>query len=174
MPHGISLSADAAHVHGHGAGEIAIPITDIFARPGDPESCQWAIFLRNHDELTLEMVTDEGARLSVDAVYATMSRPAQSRHPPRLGSAAAQRSPQHRADERAAHVDAGDSGSSTMADEIGMGSKHSISRRPATACARPCNGRPTAMAASRAPIRNASYLPVNHGSRLMAYQAVEC
>jgi len=31
-------------------------------RPGDasiPETCQWALFLRNHDELTLEMVTDE-------------------------------------------------------------------------------------------------------------------
>src|SRR5688500_20411815 len=24
-----------------------------------PDACQWAIFLRNHDELTLEMVTDE-------------------------------------------------------------------------------------------------------------------
>ncbi len=36
------------------------PITDIFAQtPPIPETCQWAIFLRNHDELTLEMVTDE-------------------------------------------------------------------------------------------------------------------
>jgi len=36
------------------------PIVDILARtPEIPESCQWAIFLRNHDELTLEMVTDE-------------------------------------------------------------------------------------------------------------------
>jgi trehalose synthase (EC:5.4.99.16) len=36
------------------------PITDIFDQtPGIPETCQWAIFLRNHDELTLEMVTDE-------------------------------------------------------------------------------------------------------------------
>jgi maltose alpha-D-glucosyltransferase/alpha-amylase len=35
------------------------PITDILERtPTIPESCQWAIFLRNHDELTLEMVTD--------------------------------------------------------------------------------------------------------------------
>ncbi len=35
------------------------PITDIFDRtPAIPESCQWALFLRNHDELTLEMVTD--------------------------------------------------------------------------------------------------------------------
>jgi maltose alpha-D-glucosyltransferase / alpha-amylase len=36
------------------------PITDIFEQtPEIPETCQWAIFLRNHDELTLEMVTDE-------------------------------------------------------------------------------------------------------------------
>src|SRR5690554_164484 len=36
------------------------PITDIFDQtPAIPETCQWAIFLRNHDELTLEMVTDE-------------------------------------------------------------------------------------------------------------------
>jgi maltose alpha-D-glucosyltransferase/alpha-amylase len=36
------------------------PITDIFDQtPPIPATCQWAIFLRNHDELTLEMVTDE-------------------------------------------------------------------------------------------------------------------
>ena len=35
------------------------PITDIMAQtPALPDGCQWAIFLRNHDELTLEMVTD--------------------------------------------------------------------------------------------------------------------
>ena len=27
--------------------------------PDIPDSCQWAIFLRNHDELTLEMVTSK-------------------------------------------------------------------------------------------------------------------
>ncbi|MBX9572639.1 MAG: alpha-glucosidase C-terminal domain-containing protein, partial [Candidatus Obscuribacterales bacterium] len=36
------------------------PIIDIMHRtPEIPAACQWAIFLRNHDELTLEMVTDE-------------------------------------------------------------------------------------------------------------------
>jgi maltose alpha-D-glucosyltransferase / alpha-amylase len=35
------------------------PITDIMRQTPDiPANCQWAIFLRNHDELTLEMVTD--------------------------------------------------------------------------------------------------------------------
>lgn len=36
------------------------PIVDILEQtPAIPDSCQWALFLRNHDELTLEMVTDE-------------------------------------------------------------------------------------------------------------------
>lgn len=40
--------------------EDRYPITDIFEQTPDiPDNCQWAMFLRNHDELTLEMVTDE-------------------------------------------------------------------------------------------------------------------
>ncbi|HZZ07158.1 MAG TPA: maltose alpha-D-glucosyltransferase [Candidatus Binataceae bacterium] len=40
--------------------EDRFPLTDIWAQtPPIDESCQWAIFLRNHDELTLEMVTEE-------------------------------------------------------------------------------------------------------------------
>lgn len=40
--------------------EDRLPIVDILSRtPAIPETCQWAMFLRNHDELTLEMVTDE-------------------------------------------------------------------------------------------------------------------
>lgn len=39
---------------------IRDPIVEIIERtPEIPESCQWCMFLRNHDELTLEMVTDE-------------------------------------------------------------------------------------------------------------------
>ncbi|PZQ17056.1 MAG: maltose alpha-D-glucosyltransferase [Ancylobacter novellus] len=42
------------------AREDRFPITDIMRQtPEIPENCQWAIFLRNHDELTLEMVTDK-------------------------------------------------------------------------------------------------------------------
>ena len=41
------------------AQEDRFPITDILRQTPDiPNSCQWALFLRNHDELTLEMVTD--------------------------------------------------------------------------------------------------------------------
>jgi maltose alpha-D-glucosyltransferase/alpha-amylase len=40
--------------------EQRYPISEILAQtPPIPEHCQWGIFLRNHDELTLEMVTDE-------------------------------------------------------------------------------------------------------------------
>jgi maltose alpha-D-glucosyltransferase/alpha-amylase len=40
--------------------EDRLPIIEILKRtPALPETCQWAMFLRNHDELTLEMVTDD-------------------------------------------------------------------------------------------------------------------
>ena len=40
--------------------EDRFPLIDILEQtPAIPEDCQWAIFLRNHDELTLEMVSDE-------------------------------------------------------------------------------------------------------------------
>jgi maltose alpha-D-glucosyltransferase/alpha-amylase len=41
------------------AQEDRFPIADIMRQTPDiPSNCQWALFLRNHDELTLEMVTD--------------------------------------------------------------------------------------------------------------------
>src|ERR1700677_24229 len=40
--------------------EDRLPITDIMAQTRDiPGNCQWGLFLRNHDELTLEMVTND-------------------------------------------------------------------------------------------------------------------
>ena len=40
--------------------EDRTPIVDIISQlPPIPETCQWCLFMRNHDELTLEMVTDE-------------------------------------------------------------------------------------------------------------------
>jgi maltose alpha-D-glucosyltransferase / alpha-amylase len=50
------------------AMEDRTPILDILAQtPAIPESSQWAMFLRNHDELTLEMVTDEERALMLQA-----------------------------------------------------------------------------------------------------------
>jgi len=51
--------------------EDRFPIIDIMEQtPSIPKNCQWAMFLRNHDELTLEMVTDE-ERDYMYRVYAT-------------------------------------------------------------------------------------------------------
>jgi maltose alpha-D-glucosyltransferase / alpha-amylase len=52
--------------------EDRFPIEDILAQtPPIPANCQWALFLRNHDELTLEMVTDE-ERVSMYRAYAPL------------------------------------------------------------------------------------------------------
>ncbi len=54
--------------------EDRLPIVEILRRtPPIPENCQWAMFLRNHDELTLEMVTDE-ERDYMYRVYASDQR----------------------------------------------------------------------------------------------------
>lgn len=56
------------------AQEDRHPITEIMRQtPEIPENCQWTIFLRNHDELTLEMVTDR-ERDYMYKVYATDPR----------------------------------------------------------------------------------------------------
>src|SRR5262245_4629579 len=56
------------------AQEDRFPITDILRQTPDiPGSCQWALFLRNHDELTLEMVTDH-ERDYLWSTYATDPR----------------------------------------------------------------------------------------------------
>src|SRR6202453_1103918 len=54
--------------------EDRLPITDIMAQtPAIPESCQWGLFLRNHDELTLEMVTSD-ERDYMNLAYASDAR----------------------------------------------------------------------------------------------------
>ncbi len=56
--------------------EDRYPITDIFDQtPPIPPTCQWAMFLRNHDELTLEMVTDEER----DYMYRVYAKDAKAR-----------------------------------------------------------------------------------------------
>src|SRR4029079_6185578 len=55
-------------------GEDAPPIAKTSRQPPAlPATCQWAIFLRNHDELTLESVTDE-ERDSMYRIYAAAPR----------------------------------------------------------------------------------------------------
>ena len=56
--------------------EDRVPIVDILQQtPPIPETAQWAVFLRNHDELTLEMVTDEER----DYMYRMYAHVAQAR-----------------------------------------------------------------------------------------------
>lgn len=56
--------------------ENRFPIIDILEQTPDiPKNCQWAIFLRNHDELTLEMVTDEER----DYMYRSFARDPEQR-----------------------------------------------------------------------------------------------
>ncbi len=56
--------------------EVRSPLVDILsATPPIPADCRWALFLRNHDELTLEMVTDEER----DYLYRTYARDARGR-----------------------------------------------------------------------------------------------
>jgi len=51
--------------------EDRYPVVDILDQtPAIPDNCQWAIFLRNHDELTLEMVTDRER----DYMYSSYAR----------------------------------------------------------------------------------------------------
>jgi maltose alpha-D-glucosyltransferase/alpha-amylase len=57
--------------------EDRFPIVDVLAQtPTIPEGCQWALFLRNHDELTLEMVTDEER----DSMFRAYARDPAMRH----------------------------------------------------------------------------------------------
>ena len=83
--------------------EDRFPVMEILQEtPAIPANCQWALFLRNHDELTLEMVTDEER----DYMYRVYAHDRRMRinlgHPPAPGAAARKRPPQDRADERAA------------------------------------------------------------------------
>jgi maltose alpha-D-glucosyltransferase/alpha-amylase len=56
--------------------EDRFPVVDILQQtPEIPKDCQWAVFLRNHDELTLEMVSDEER----DSMYRSYARNRQAR-----------------------------------------------------------------------------------------------
>ena len=83
--------------------EDRYPVIDILQQtPEIPDSAQWAIFLRNHDELTLEMVTDEER----DYMYRAYAADPQTRVNVgirrRLAPLHAERPAQDRADERSA------------------------------------------------------------------------
>ena len=85
--------------------ESRYPISEILAQtPAIPKNCQWGIFLRNHDELTLEMVSDE-ERDYMYAEYAKDPRmKTQRRHRPPARAAAGEQPRPDRAVHRPAAV----------------------------------------------------------------------
>ena len=57
------------------AQEDRHPVVEIMQQtPEIPTTCQWAIFLRNHDELTLEMVTEQASATTCTSMYAADPR----------------------------------------------------------------------------------------------------
>ena len=138
--------------------EQRYPITEILAQtPAIPDGCQWGIFLRNHDELTLEMVTDEER----DYMYAEYAKDPRMRRnvgiaPPAV-PAARERPPGGRAVPRAALLACRAARSSTTATRSGWATTSTSAT--ATACARRCSGRPTATPASRRADFAQLYLP---------------
>ena len=85
--------------------ESRFPISEILAQtPPIPDMAHWGIFLRNHDELTLEMVTDEER----DYMYAEYAKDPRMKanvgHPPAAGAAAGERPQPDRTVHRAAAV----------------------------------------------------------------------
>ena len=130
--------------------EQSYPITEILAQtPEPPGSAQWAIFLRNHDELTLEMVTEE-ERDYLFAEYAKDpadeaahgDRPAPG-PPARPGPAAV----------RAPLLPAVHPARAARSSTTGTRSRWATTSTWATAtrCARPCSGPRTATAGSAGP-----------------------
>ncbi len=80
--------------------EDRFPIVDILAQtPEICDTCQWALFLRNHDELTLEMVTDE-ERDYMNRIYANDARAGQPGDSPPPGPLDGKQPAADRADER--------------------------------------------------------------------------
>ena len=142
--------------------EDSHPIADILRQTPDiPASCQWALFLRNHDELTLEMVTDEER----DYLYQAYASDPQMRI---NGGIRRRLAPLLENDRQRIELLTGLlfslPGTPVVyyGDEIGMGDNIYLGDR--NACARRCSGRPIATAASRARIphvflRRSSWTP---------------
>ena len=87
--------------------ENRFPIIDIVEQtPPIPENSAWAIFLRNHDELTLEMVTDEERGLHVQGLRQRSADPDQRRDRTPSRPVAGKQPPGDGADERPAPVPA--------------------------------------------------------------------
>ncbi len=135
--------------------EDRFPVVDILEQtPRIPDNCQWAIFLRNHDELTLEMVSDEER----DYMYKAFAKEPRKRVNvgirrrlfPLLGGDA-------RSIELLNMLLLSLPGTPIIyyGDEIGMGDNYYLGDRDGVRT--PCNGRPIKMPASPGRIPSVSF-----------------
>ena len=131
------------------------PITEILAQtPAIPDGCQWGIFLRNHDELTLEMVTDEER----DYMYAEYAKDPRMRR--NVGISPPARSRCSRTTARWSSCSTPCCSRCRAARSCTTATRSAwattSTSATATACARRCSGRPTATAASPPPTSRSS------------------
>ena len=139
--------------------ESRFPISEILEQTPDiPGSCQWGIFLRNHDELTLEMVERRGPRLHVGRVRQGPADEGQHRHPPAARAAARQRHATRSSCSPRCCCRCPARRSSTTATRSAWATTSGSAT--ATAYAPRCSGPPTATPASPRPPRAGSHLPV--------------
>ena len=128
--------------------------TSCSRRRRSPRPCQWALFLRNHDELTLEMVTDEDRdymyRVYAQDPQARINLGIRRRLAPLLGNHRGQ----DRADERPALLAAGHAGH-LLRRRDRHGRQH-LPRRPQRRAHADAVERATATPASRRPTRSGS------------------
>jgi maltose alpha-D-glucosyltransferase/alpha-amylase len=121
--------------------------------PTIPANCQWAIFLRNHDELTLEMVTDRERDYMYRIFADDPAHARERRHPPPPRPAHGEQPAEDRAPHVPPHDDAG------RADPLlrrrDRHGRTTSTSATATACGLPCSGRRIATRASRARTRSA-------------------
>ena len=106
VPHGVSLSADAADVHGDRAGGPAPRHRDHAADAGHPGQLPVGDLPAQPRRAHARDGHEQGARLHVPDVRRRPARAHQRRHPPPPGAAARERRRPHQADEQPAAVDA--------------------------------------------------------------------
>ncbi len=137
------------------AQEDRHPIVEIMEQTPDiPDNCQWAIFLRNHDELTLEMVTSR-ERDYMYKMYAADPRARLNLGIRRRLAPLMENDPDRIKLMNSLLLSMPGAPIIYYGDEIGMGDNFFL--EIATACALPCNGALTAMPASPGQIRNSCF-----------------
>ena len=159
LPDGIPFPPHAPHVHGGADGGLLPDHQHPASRPPPfPQACQWALFLRNHDELTLEMVTDEER----DYMYRVYARDTAGPHQPGIRRRLAPLMGNDRRKIELMNVllfcPAGDPDNLLWRRDRHGGQL--LPGRPQRRAGPRCSGAPTEMPAFPPPTRRVLYLPV--------------